>query len=158
MAKCNCGGNVTIVTTLPCSEVCANCFIPKNYIVPVISRVEPCGGIGSLNVASIQENISVCTGNTTYSIYSFSTDGFATVTITSGGLLSYTLSSDANVGSYYEIIYRIKCDVGGYGGYGVIQVSPLDLCLTANCTPSQTCNKCTGDCDNIPINLSVNAQ
>lgn len=158
MAKCNCSGNVTIVTTLPCPQACSQCFIPKNYIVPVADRVAPCGGEGTLDVDGLNDFSTTCSGNLTYSIFSYDTDGFNSVSITSGGLLSYELSDLANVGSYYSITYRVRCDAEGVGGYGVIQVSPLDLCLTANCTPSQTCNKCTGECDDIAVDLSINMQ
>lgn len=158
MAKCNCGGNVTIITTLPCSEACSNCFIPKNHIIPVADRVEPCGGAGTLNVAALNDFSTTCTGNVTYSIFSYDTDGFNSISITSGGLLSYELSDLANVGTYYAVTYRVRCDNEGVGGYGVIQITPDDLCLTSNCTPSQTCDKCTGDCVNISVDLSINIQ
>ncbi len=157
MNRCNCG-SITIVTSKPCTLACADCFIPANYIVPASDRVAPCGGSDTITLSDIQTNIGVCTGNVTYSLYSFSTDGFNSVSITSNGALTYELSSDAEVGTYYEIIYRIRCDVGGYGGYGVVQVTPDDLCLNSNCSPSETCDKCTGDCVDIDVDLSLNIQ
>ncbi len=154
MAKCNCSGT-TIVTTLPCSQACADCFIPRNYVIPVVDRVIPCGGIGNLDVDALNDFSSTCTGNIVYSIYSYNSDYFNSVSITSGGLLSYELSSDAEPGLFGDIVYRVRCDQENVGGYGVIQVSARDLCLTSNCTPQQTCNKCNGLCVDIPIDLSV---
>jgi hypothetical protein len=158
MRRCNCSGGVTIITTLPCYQACEECFIPANYVVLREDRVPPCGGEHSFSLTSLNNYFTPCTGNILYSLYSFDTDAFNSVSITSGGLLTYEFSSLAEPGKHYSINYRARCDNENLGGYGVIQTSPEDLCLTSNCTPSQKCNKCTGDCENIAIDLSVNIQ
>lgn len=158
MARCNCLGGVTIVTEQTCEEACANCFIPANYVVPVADRVDPCGGVHIINVDDLNNFSVSCTGNVFYQLYNYDTDAFTSVVITSNGVLTYTLSDQAVPGVYYSIVYRARCDNEQVGGYGVIQTTPKDLCLASNCTISQTCDKCTGDCVNIAVDLSINIQ
>lgn len=158
MSRCNCLGGVTIITEEPCTTACAKCFIPANHVVAIEDRVLPCGGSQIINVAALNDFSESCTGNVFYSLNSYDTDAFSSVTITSGGTLTYVFSAEASPGTYASITYRARCDNESVGGYGVIQTTPKDECLTSNCTPSQTCNKCTGDCENIPVDLSVDIQ
>ena len=158
MSRCNCLGGITIITDEPCSTACVNCFIPVNHVVSAADRVAPCGGSDIINIGALNDFTTTCTGNVFYSLSSFDTDAFSSVTITAGGTLTYVFSSDATPGSHYSITYRVRCDNENVGGYGVVLTSPLDLCVPSNCTPAQTCDKCTGDCENIAVDLSVNIQ
>lgn len=137
---CNCIPRV--VPTTPTS--CTDCIIAKSLRFGCDDAPDPCGetvvlDLSDYNVTSACKNCSV-----QYQIKSYDPKGFSSVSITSGGTLTYTTSDDFEKGKEYIIEYKVICPCSTpiLSSTGKVYVCKKDLCKTA---PSKAaCDNCTG--------------
>ena len=153
MQHCNCV-ETTIPSTpnTPTCVQCGNCLTVKS---PILSNfVDPCGDSDTYDITTVND-YEVCDGAITYQILSFDTIGLASVTVSSLGVFTIETTNEAEVGQYYEIVYITRCSDPSIGAIGVIRVGIADPCNGVICADGETCNKCSGECEEITIDLNV---
>jgi hypothetical protein len=132
-----------------------DCFIAASHVVPPDQSIGACGQNGSVDLLAINTDADTfCTGAMSFSVYSYDAVGLTNVSVSNAGLLTFTTTSAAVPNQLYNIMYRIYCNGTIYSSMGNVWIGILDLCTLA-CATGTLCNKCTGVCDPILIDVST---
>lgn len=138
---CPCN-NPTIIAPNP---TCKDCIVAKTVRYTCDNSPNPCGESVTLDLSAINK-IDAC-GNcgATYTIKKYDIEGFDSVSITSGGVLTYVTSDKFVKQKEYEITYKITCNCGEpqLSTTAKVYVCRKDLCRTA--PKGAACNQCNGD-------------
>lgn len=126
-----------------------NCLlIPTRIVLDPNTSVLPCGGVGVLDIPNVDGyDVSNCGGSIVWSVVSYNTTAFTTVSVNSSGELTFTTTSNAVVGSFYSIVVKALCDEAPYLSQFIeIRIPIRDACLLAVCDSGEHCDPCSGFC------------
>lgn len=123
----------------------------------------PCEGVNGTVTLNLTDyvDVSAATGTIVYSIVSYDTDFFQTLTIDGGtGVITIGLQGtgvdDAPAPySTGEIVYRVNDTGSILSAVETITVCARNLCESA-CAEGTECNPCTGNCDPIVPDVELN--
>jgi hypothetical protein len=94
--------------------------------------------------------IAACNTPAKYTIVSYkNVTGVPTIT---SDKITFIPNNDDNKPS--EIIYKVSCGI--LSAVGKVIITYINECMDVTCNPGFVCNKCTGDCEELQIDLSVN--
>lgn len=158
---CRCLG---IRTYVPASCPAPNeecCLTACNGLVKCEDSVGPCGAVGTYDLTDLENNITGCAdGTIVYRLNSYNIDIFASVVISTAGLITFTTKDADTAGKYGDISYKVICktreecaDCGELGANGIVTVGVKDLCLAHSCEQGEVCDACTGGCVNPDVDL-----
>lgn len=138
---CSC----TVLTPKPKALCDDNCIYAPNMLVS--DQVTACDGVTNIDISPI---IAKCGDNQPYfSILSYK-NVTGQPTITSNQITFTPANNNYAPG---EIVYKVSCGI--LSASGKIIIAYKDNCSGVICTNGKICNKCTGNCENIEIDLSV---
>lgn len=136
-------------TDPPCPDDC-NCLKLCSITVNPLSddAVGPCGATGSLDISSEDtygHDFCACGANTLqWGIEAFESEYFLSVSISSAGVLSWTTQNAGVEGGIGCIIVAAVC--GNLKVYTTVLVGIKDPCYNKLCSPTETCDPCSGNC------------
>jgi len=134
-----------LVTSPPPSTPCdSNCIYAPNLLVA--DQVTACVAIATdINISPVT---AICSTPATYSIIS-SKNVTGTPTITSTKITFIPANNNYASG---EITYKVSCGI--LSAIGKVIIVYKNNCVGISCPTNQVCNKCTGACQNLSIDLS----
>lgn len=143
-----------------CNPCTGNCMVVPDYTVACTELdgyVNSCGDTGTLDLTGIITTTECNYGDVTYEVTAFSS-AFSSVTVSEGGILTYTTTESALPNHSYDITVKVKCD-----GYGIEETMVISVCITSLCDgvvcgEGQVCDECTGDCvaaGEIDLNIEI---
>lgn len=144
--RCSCNGS-----SAPSSS--NKCICLSTYHQDCDLGVMPCGG--SINVDLYAEELvydTPCAAGVTFQITAYD-DEFSNVAISSEGVITGDLNGEPD--KQYEIYYKMKCPSLGTAVNGRAIFCVRNLCKGVLCAETQTCNECTGNCENTQADLEV---
>ncbi len=152
MSCCLCYSRTVGCSTPPqssCPE--GNCLKVPHLLVGSSDSIGPCNEDGVILFAGTGLDTTLC-GLTvpTYMILSHS-DIFTDVSITSTGIY-FTSTTDVTTASTGIIEYAVSC--GQYAATATATIILKNLCASVICSSTQACNKCTGLCEAVTIDLA----
>lgn len=140
---CRCSSVTVIVDPGP--KTCSGCLKAVSLRVGCDGGPLPCGNTQEIDLAEYNDT-TACDGcDAIYTVHSYDTAAFASVTITSAGLLEYETTDLYERYKEYDIIYDIDCPCSILSASGRIKVCMKHPC--DHCDSDEVCNPCTGDCD-----------
>lgn len=95
--------------------------------------------------------------NVKYTLTETSYEGFDSVTLTEGGILTFVMDDTIIPDLEEEISYRVYEDGGLLSNTGYVLVCSRDECKwrTTDCLEGQECDSCSGDCyDLVDLEIS----
>lgn len=143
---------VSVTPTCP-----TGCIVGGYHIIPAADSVGPCGQEGSFDLAEMEvneTNTTTCGAALIYKLEGWDTAGFEIVT-KSGSEITFVTKSDAEEGEIYKIRYSVRCASLGLSDLGEVWVVIKNLCANVDCDAGETCNRCTGDCEETPVDVST---
>lgn len=141
---CQCLSTVISPPPAPCD---ANCIYAPSILVS--DSVTACDELAEIDISPI---IAKCGGlPVSYSIVSYK-NVTGTPTIDSDKVTFVPYNNNYESG---EIVYKISCGI--LSATGKIIIVYKNNCIGADCPINHVCNKCTGDCVELDIDLSSNA-
>lgn len=148
---CLCYGRVCNPPTPPACPS-GNCLLIPHLLVGSEDSVGPCDEAGLIPFEGTGINTTLC-GVTvpSYIILSHS-NIFTSVSINSTGI-SFTTTTAIESASVGVITYAVSC--GQYSSIATATIIIKNLCAGVICGSTQECDKCTGDCEDIPGSLAV---
>lgn len=139
----------------PAAPICPTGCIQGGYhIIDAIDSVGPCGGEGSFDLATINTENEAFGGPLIYKVLSYDLTAFEIVNKT-GSVVDFVFKEEAVVGEYYEIVYSVRSPSKNKSSVGKVLVGVKDLCLDVDCDSPELCNRCTGICENTPVDVST---
>lgn len=136
-----CGCN-PIVT--PPVNPCAGCLVVNNVTIACSDGPDPCGGAngtGQIDLGALND-LTVCSGIPVWSIKSYDSNAFTSVTITPAGILDFVTANWYENGKEYEIVYEVDCPEQVHRAEGIVKI-----CFNNPCGPiCKECNPCNGNC------------
>lgn len=157
ISNCTCGNpcNCAPEPTSTCSTVCGpDCFVLSNPLVQPINSVGPCGQVGTIAISDTNSYGNCAAEDLVFDIQGYDEVGFEDVQIVDGDI-QFTTADTAVPLTYYKGVYRVRCKSTGQGAYGEFMIGIKDLCQYVTCGSAQVCNKCTGVCEDAPVDLEV---
>ena len=152
MSCCLCYPTVCAPTNPPPKCPDGKCLRIPHLLVGSDNSVGPCGETGLIPFQGTGINTSICGSNTpTYTIISKS-NIFTNVSINSTGI-TFTTTSAVSEDSVGIIEYAVAC--GQYSSIASATIILKNLCASVICGPTQECNRCTGNCEDIEGNIVV---
>lgn len=129
------------------------CICANTYRNVCSKGPEPCAASFELNLNEYVENS--INDSETYELVSFDADGFSAVTVSSAGVLNATTSGEG--GEEYVIKYKVKTTYDGveYAATGYVYLCFKNMCRGVECTESEECDNCTGNCVDLVADLEV---
>jgi len=137
-----------LVTSPPPAIPCnSNCIYAPNMLIT--DQVTACDGITDIDISPI---IVACNADVArYKIVSFkNVQGIPAITSN-----KITFTPENNNYESGEIVYKISCGI--LSATGKIIIVYKNNCIGADCPINHVCNKCTGNCVELDIDLSSNA-
>lgn len=128
----------TATVSNPKPKSCTDCLIANRVIVGCNQQIYPCGTTKSVALNDYNHNPS----DAVYSLQpnAYSTGDFTTVSITAGGIVTFTTGENYTPHGLHIIKYRV--DRGNYTDFGT-----LEICFDSPCqTGCNNCNTCSGEC------------
>lgn len=149
--SCNC---VPYVVTPPevvgGSSSCEECLKVVTLRYLCTNGPAPCGGEDGTLVVDLtdyNDDVSACDcGSVVYSIVSYDTTEFSSVTITQAGVLTVVTSSTFTEWKDGMITYKVDCPCNILSGTGKIYICKENLCSGVTCAEGEICNQCDGTC------------
>ena len=151
---CGCIGNPVVVV----NPTCEDCLKIVSLRYACADGPAPCGGSeGTLveDLALLNEVTACDCGTAIYSIDSYDTDAFSSVTITSGGVLTAVTTSNFINKKEYLIVYKVDCPCSILSGTGNIYVCMKNLCVGSDCASGEYCDQCDGLCKDSSSDLGL---
>lgn len=141
MYPCFCG---------PCSgagcvstPTCSSCLKIASVVIDPATAPLSCGGTGLVDIGTLSDT-TICTTSINWSIVSYDTDAFeATPTVNSSGVVSFTWTSAASSGTFYEITGQTFCSGTLISQYFKVRISPKNPCYGIVCPDGYVCNMCS---------------
>lgn len=131
------------MTTPTCSGTCLKV---ASLVISAETSIPCNGGVGSVDIAA-QSDLTACTTGITWTLVSWDTAAFTSVSLSSSGVLAFTSTIAAVAGTFYEFIGKVHCNSTLLSQYFKITVPIKNLCYgTAPCSTGFFCNTCTGGC------------
>lgn len=138
MAICTCS---VISPPVTCNSYCIQA---PNMLVS--NSVTACDSTGEIDISPV---IAKCGTDTVhYTILSYK--NVASPTITSSQITFTPVNNNYEIG---EITYKVSCGI--LSDVGKITIVYKDNCVNALCGDYQTCDKCTGDCNDDEFDYST---
>jgi len=147
---CNCG-NFHVVPTPPASR-CDDCLVVNSLRLACDDGPDPCGDTFTIDLSDYNDLSACDCGTPVYSLVSYDGDAFASVSVSSVGLLTATTDNWYAFNEYPVIKYLVDCPCNLLGASGNVYVCFKNPCPT-ECYDS--CDACTGLCPEIPLDLEV---
>ena len=142
---CQCLSTVTSPPPAPCDS---NCIYAPNILVS--NSVTACDVLAEIDISPI---IAKCGGSpVSYSIVSYK-NVTGTPTIDSDKVTFVPFNNNYESA---EIVYKVSCGI--LSAIGKIIIVYKNNCVGVVCTTDKICNKCTGLCETISIDLSSGNQ
>lgn len=151
---CNCIGKPIVVTDPSCED----CLKIVSLRYPCANGPAPCGGSEGTLVEdlSLLNDVDACDcGTAVYSIVSYDEEGFDSVSITSGGVLTAITSDSFTNKKEYLIVYKVDCPCSILSGTGNIYVCMENLCAGKTCDSGKYCDQCDGLCKESSSDLGL---
>ncbi len=135
-----------------CGESCNTCSGECYGSIDDQEMTLDCNEAGAtLNLGALL-NLGACDGTNTFTL---AVPVEIAASITSGGLLTVEATGAALPGVTYTIDWDLACSKYGLTASGKIEVYIDDKCTETTCDPGFTCNKCTGECEEMTSDLSI---
>lgn len=159
LSPCSCIGNCTGDPD-PGPPTSCTCLDLGYITVYPDDSVGPCEQTGTVSFTDCYDFCACENENATLTVMNISPENAVTVnSITTAGL-SFTTNSDV-VSAYDKVEITIKAtciadfdDTVTLGDFTTITIFIKDLCKGIICGDGQTCNKCSGECED-DVNLNV---
>lgn len=151
---CGCTGTPIVIT----DPTCEDCLKLVSIRYACADGPAPCGGSEGTLVEdlSLLNDVEACDcGDAVYSILSYDTEAFSSVTITSDGVLTAVTTSNFTKKKEYLIVYKVDCPCSILSGTGNIYVCMKDLCAGNNCASGEYCDQCDGICKDSSSDLGL---
>jgi hypothetical protein len=163
---CNCiGPNVGVPTPPPLCPDTDKCLKLCEDILPCENAVGPCLQSGTYDFSSLNHNTTGCgTNPVLYSVEDYDKSIFASVTIDSvSGVITWVTADSDSAGKYGKICIKAicqgDCDNCNVLGHVVdFYIGVRDLCAAVVCDDCETCNPCTGECEENDVNLKLQSK
>lgn len=149
-----CGCRTTTISVPSCPT---GCIAGGYHIIPQSESVGPCGQSGTFDLAVMPINITnttTCGAALIYKLEGWDHTGFEIVT-KSGSSITFITTSAALEGEVYKIQYSVRCASSGLSDLGEVWVVIADACADVTCVSGESCNRCTGECDEAPVDVST---
>lgn len=152
---CLCYG--TQVGSNPCvptvSDPCpTNCIYAPSIVVSESNSVYACGETGLIPFENLEFGLTVCgTDQVNYSIVSYSAE-LTSVSIDSNGI-TFTSTDAAADTLRGTLTYKVDC--GEYATLGNVTIIFRSRCANVMCGTGLECDECTGNCDPIDVDISI---
>lgn len=150
---CNCVPNV--IQTTP-NNPCKDCLKVVSLRYLCSDGPAPCGDTLVEDLATYNDVTACDCGSAVYSIESFDSEVFASVTITGAGVMTATTHASNYVkGAESLIVYKVDCPCSLLSATGNIYVCKEDLCGSTTCNPGEYCDPCDGTCKAANSDLDI---
>ena len=139
------------------NSTCATCNpCTGNCLTAVTKNINSTCGASSTSDMKVGSVLTGCTGGTlTYEIMS-KPSSITSATISSLGILSYSISSAPVFGIPLPIKYEIHCSFWGLVSTGFLNITIPDLCIGVEYDSlTEVCNKCTGAVTDMETDLEI---
>lgn len=153
---CTCFGNT--VTLNPCNNPtsgCGDCLTLGHIVVGCENSIAPCDVENTLKVPFD----CFCFPCQTPEFKILNTNSIKYATVVSIDKTGLVIRPDGTgvANSKVEVNFKAKCGEGCdvKTDYGSVTIYLKDLCKGAFCGDSEICNECTGECDDVPGDLST---
>ena len=154
---CSCFGNTVTLNncTNPTPTKCGGCLTLGRIIVGCENSIAPCDTESTLKIPFDCFCFPCTTPN--FKILNQSSIKYATIeSIDKTGI---TIRPDGTgvANSKVEIAFKAVCedDCETKADYGSVVIYLKDICKGILCGDGEVCNQCTGNCDNITIDLAT---
>lgn len=148
--SCICDHPYIVVDPPP--NPCEDCLYVTSHVTACEDSVGPCAASDTIQLTTNCDTPA-------YSVV-FADPAFTSVSISVGGLLSFTtVEGEATPDTYYTIIYKVTCSSEDFSGLGVIGTAGIcikNLCSGVTCAGGEVCDPCDGTCGPAEINLQLN--
>jgi|WetSurMetagenome_2_1015567.scaffolds.fasta_scaffold89354_2 hypothetical protein len=152
---CGCIGKPIVITDPNCED----CLKIVSLRYACANGPAPCGG----DEGTLVEDLSLlndvdacdCGEDAVYSIVSYDTDAFESVTITSGGVLTAITTDNFVSKKEYLIVYKVDCPCSILSATGNIYVCMENLCAGKTCDDGEYCDQCDGLCKESESDLGL---
>ena len=154
---CSCLGTYTPPTS-PCVTTC-ECVELGSITVFPDDGVAPCGQSGVVSFTDCFDFCACENKVATLSVVDVTPTGIITINSINQSGLTYTTTNDAEANQRVSVTVKAICDSAStvgqqLGDYTTITIYIKDMCKNVVCGVGQTCNKCTGVCED-DTNLQV---
>lgn len=163
---CSClTGQITMMPATPCPADKSDCCLKacNGLITCENGGVGPCGQSGVMNLNDLLHHTSGCEGELVFRKGKedfFDKNIFASVTIKPDGELKWVTNGPEVAGKYGQICFKVLClsnceDCTELRANGTVTIGVKDMCLVNTCEECETCNPCTGVCEETDAMVSV---
>lgn len=123
-----------------------NCLKAASVVVQGESSVAGCGASKTFDIGTLSD-LSVCETTITWSLISWDTTAFTSVSINSSGVVSLTTTNAAAAGTAYQVVGKVFCNSTLFSQYFTLTIIVRNLCYGVVCSGATPyCNTCTGGC------------
>ena len=154
ITPCNCTGGAYTPASNPDSNCTTDCIDAPRVVVACDSSTPPCGVTGQVDVSGFLTT-TACTGTISYTLLSYDTTALENVSISGAGVVQWDTTNAAEINTFARITYLIECSNSILSDQGVVDVCIQSLCPTAPCASGTECNPCTGNCDPIVPDITI---
>lgn len=154
---CSCFGNTVTLNncTNPTPTPCGGCLTLGRIVVGCENSIAPCDTSSTLKVPFD----CFCFPCTTPKFKILNQSSIKYATVVSIDKTGVTIRPDGTgvANSKVEIAFKAVCedDCDTKSDYGSVVIYLKDVCKGVLCTDTQECNQCTGNCDEVTIDLSA---
>lgn len=150
---CNCIPN--IIQTPPSNNPCENCLKVVSLRYSCTDGPSPCGDSLVVDLSEYNDVTACDCGSVVYSIKSFDTEAFSSVSVTSGGILTAVTSDNFVNREEALIVYKVDCPCNILSATGNIYVCKKNLCANVLCDAGYYCDQCDGECKEASSDLDI---
>ena len=154
MPACNCN-SVIITPPTPTPQPCKDCLIARSAILPCDEGILPCGGTFSVDLTELFDATICGTGGYTVSLDGYDTTYLTNVTINGSYVLAGETVGTPPEGTLPWVRYRVECDDKINSARGTVRICILNPCSRKRCANTETCDPCTGDCNQGTVDLTT---
>lgn len=147
MRDCSCLG--TSFSAPDVSPDYSKCLCGTNKFIAPDDGPNPCSENFSYNLLDMFE-VQACDGSIEYEIVSLS--GFESASISGG---EFTAVTSGEPGGIYNVTILASCVDTQLSVMATLQVGFQDLCKGVECEGNETCNPCTGNCEDNQVDLEI---
>lgn len=139
---CLCPGTTT---NPPISSGCGeDCICLCDILIAEEDKPDLCNE-GTIDLENGGHTLTACGESTHYwELVEYDESFFVSISLTLAGELSFRTDTPG------LSIVTVKFTCGGYSGYTTVTVGGVNPCVGVVCPSGQICNKCSGECIDIP--------
>jgi hypothetical protein len=162
---CFCIQTNTTPAPTPCPSNNECCLKACSSVLECTDSVGPCGQVGSFNLKNLEHIVTGCShpNDVKYVLEDYDKSHFASVTLTSAGILTWVTGGPETANKYGTVCFRITCpssdecdDCIQLNALGYFEIGTKDLCQSVVCDDScEVCDPCTGTCIEQDVKIEI---